>query len=298
MKLEFDLKLKKLCKLIDQALKIYVPEETGLIANLTESMRYSLLAGGKRLRPILVLEFCGICKGEPEKALPFACALEMVHTYSLIHDDLPCMDDDDLRRGRASNHKVYGEDIALLSGDALLTKAFEVMLAPDSVALAGASRAAEAAGILAGAAGDHGMVGGQVIDLESEGHEIDLNTLQIMDANKTGALICAAAQMGCALAGASKEMRKAADDYAKAIGLAFQIQDDILDVEGDTKSLGKPVGSDAENEKSTYVSILGISKAQQRVKDLTKEAVFALEPFGERAEFLKALAENLSERKH
>lgn len=283
---------------IEQKLEAYVPKTNALYHRLLEAMRYSLLDGGKRIRPLLVLEFCRLCGGEPQKALPFACALEMVHTYSLIHDDLPCMDNDDIRRGRPSNHKAFGEDLALLAGDALLTLAFETMLSPESIIQAGADRAAQAAGTLACAAGAHGMVGGQVIDLASEGQQVPLETLQIMDECKTGALILAAAEMGCILAGANEQQKQAAKQYASAIGLAFQIVDDILDVTGTTEDLGKKAGSDADNQKSTYVTLMGLEKARQTVQDLTKQAIRALDIFDDQEvkNELVELAEFLASR--
>lgn len=292
-----DLREKHLVGRVDAKLAQYLPEEEIIQADLIHAMRYSLLGEGKRIRPILVLEFCRLCGGEEEAALPFACAVEMIHTYSLIHDDLPCMDDDDMRRGRPSNHKVFGEDIALLAGDALLTMAFEAMLSGEAVRLAGAERAAKAAGYLARAAGAYGMVGGQVIDLMSEGRAISLETLKKMDENKTGALILASAQMGCILAGAGDEQMRAAESYARAIGLAFQIVDDILDVTGDTQTLGKPAGSDNENNKSTYVSLMGLENASKTVDELTAKAVEALGCFGSEAEYLTEFAKKLAVRK-
>ena len=246
---------------IEEALKGYLPQEKDLRKTLFASMEYSLMAGGKRLRPQLVLEFCRLCGGREEQAMPFACAVEMIHSYSLIHDDLPCMDDDDLRRGKPTNHKVYGEAAALLAGDALLTLAFETMLSPESVQAVGAGRAAAAAGELARAAGAHGMVGGQIIDLESEGKQVPLEVLEKMDEGKTGALILAACRMGCILAGASEDQKKAAEVYARSIGLAFQIEDDLLDVTGDAALLGKNTGMDSAREKSTYVSPAGGGKS-------------------------------------
>ncbi len=292
-----DLREKHLVGRVDARLAQYLPEEEIIQADLIHAMRYSLLGEGKRIRPILVMEFCRLCGGEEEAALPFACAVEMIHTYSLIHDDLPCMDDDDMRRGRPSNHKVFGEDIALLAGDALLTMAFEAMLSGEAVRLAGAERAAKAAGYLARAAGAYGMVGGQVIDLMSEGRAISLETLKKMDENKTGALILASAQMGCVLAGAGDEQMRAAESYARAIGLAFQIVDDILDVTGDTQTLGKPAGSDNENNKSTYVSLMGLENASKTVDELTAKAMEALGCFGEEAEYLTEFAKKLAVRK-
>lgn len=282
--------------LIENGLRNYLPEKNLHQADLFQAMRYSLLAGGKRIRPILVLEFCKVCGGDEKSALPFACAVEMVHTYSLIHDDLPCMDNDDMRRGRPSNHKVYGEDIALLAGDALLTMAFETMLSKQAVDSVGAQRAAQAAGILADAAGADGMVGGQVIDLKSEGKMISLETLKLMDECKTGALIVAAAKMGCVLGGADEKQLAAAENYAKAIGLAFQIVDDILDVTSDTQTLGKPVGSDTVNDKRTYVTLMGLEGAGKAADELTKAAVDSLDCFGRGRESLVQLAYGLASR--
>lgn len=292
-----DLRQEEYLALIENQLKKYLPEEGLRQADLFNAMRYSLLAGGKRIRPILVLEFCRVCGGDEKTALPFACAIEMIHTYSLIHDDLPCMDNDDMRRGRPSNHKVFGEDIALLAGDALLTMAFEVMLRKETVESVGARRAAQAAGILAAAAGARGMVGGQVIDLMSEGRMISLDTLKTMDECKTGALIVAAAEMGCVLGGADEEQMKAAENYAKAIGLAFQIVDDILDVTSDTQTLGKPVGSDVGNDKCTYVSLMGLENAKKAAVELTQTAVSSLDCFGQSAGYLIQLAQELASRK-
>ena len=266
------------CNQIETALKHYLPKTGGLQEQLVQSMTYSLLDGGKRIRPILVLEFNRLCGGSQEAAMPFACAVEMVHTYSLIHDDLPCMDNDDMRRGKLSNHKVYGEDMALLAGDAL-------------------QALASAAGILGKAIGADGMVGGQVIDLLSEGKQISLETLRKMDEGKTGALISACVQMGCVLGGGSEKELQAAREYADAIGLAFQIVDDILDIEGDTATLGKQVGSDVANDKSTYVSILGMQQAKALVQQLTQTAVHALEAFQGDTQYLKELAEYLASRK-
>ena len=292
-----NLRQKEYLSLIENKLREYLPEDDMKQADLFHAMRYSLLAGGKRIRPTLVLEFCRVCGGREISALPFACAAEMIHTYSLIHDDLPCMDNDDMRRGRPSNHKVFGEDIALLAGDALLTMAFEIMLSNEAVGAVGAQRASKAAGILAAAAGAHGMVGGQVTDLMSEGKVISIEALKKMDDCKTGALIVAAAKMGCVLGGANDEQLAAAENYAKAIGLAFQIVDDILDVTSDTQTLGKPVGSDTENDKCTYVTLMGLENAGQAADGLTKAAVSSLNCFGREAEYLVQLAQELASRK-
>ena len=262
--------------------------------DLYDAMYYSLLAGGKRIRPVLLLECCRICGGDPAAALPFAGAIEMIHTYSLIHDDLPCMDDDDLRRGRPTNHKVYGEATAVLAGDALLTAAFEFMLDP-AVKLP-PERVLEAAGILARAAGGRGMVGGQVLDMAGEGHSLSLHEVEELQRLKTGALIAAAAEMGCVLAGGSPEHRQAAVRYAQCLGLAFQIQDDILDVVGDEAMLGKPIGSDAKSEKNTFVTLKGLDCCRELVTKLTQEAVNALACFGAEGDGLCQLATSLASR--
>ncbi len=268
------------------------PQPDSLTKPVVESMRYSLLLGGKRIRPVMTLAFCELCGGDPEMALPFACAVEMVHTYSLIHDDLPCMDDDDLRRGKPSNHKVYGEAMALLAGDGLLTNAFETALrftGPSVDAVRGAR-------ILAQYAGPAGMVGGQCIDLDSEGKDVDLSLLREMDQGKTVALISAACQMGCVAAGAGEEILKHAHRYAEGVGMAFQIRDDILDVLGDAETLGKNVGMDSARDKRNYVSLLGVEKAQQLVDSFTSQAEEALNAFSGDTSFLRELARSLATR--
>ena len=267
-------------------------ESSGL-AKMLEAMAYSLKNGGKRIRPLLTLEFCRICGGDYEKAFPFALGAEMIHTYSLIHDDLPCMDDDDMRRGKPSSHKVFGEANALLAGDALLTYAFETVLsAPE---MSGEKKAA--AGLaLAKAAGCSGMIAGQVMDLENEGKKAALDEVSATDRLKTGELIRAAALLGCIAAGADEEKKKAATEYCDNIGLAFQIVDDILDVTSDDATLGKPVGSDSENEKSTYVSLLGLEKSKELADELTQKAKAALEIFGKEKDFLAQLADKLASR--
>lgn len=282
---------------VEERLKCCMPEKPLMQAGLFEAMRYSLLAGGKRIRPILLLEFCRLCGGDPCAALPFACAVEMIHTYSLIHDDLPCMDDDVMRRGRPSNHVVFGEAEALLAGDALQTLAFETMLSPESVRAAGAERAAAAAGVLARAAGARGMAGGQEIDLKSEGKRLSEEELRNMDALKTGALIRASAEAGCILAGADGKKRKAAELYSSSIGLAFQIVDDILDETESSEALGKPAGSDRWNNKSTYVSLMGVERAEETVRKLTQTAVSALKCFGPEGAYLAGFAEKLASRR-
>lgn len=261
-----------------------------------EACRYSAMAGGKRLRPALVLEFCRLSGGSIEAALPFACVLEMIHTYSLIHDDLPCMDDDDLRRGKPTNHRVYGEAVAVLAGDGLLNLAFETASNPENTARIGADVQIKAIHALSRASGMEGMIGGQVLDMQAEDAQISLDQLKTLQDLKTGALICVAAQLGCLIGGASGEQTAAALEYARCIGLAFQIQDDILDIEGDEEALGKPIGSDAENGKSTYPSLLGVARCHELVGELTQQAIQALTPFTDTG-MLPALAQMLSERK-
>ena len=262
--------------------------------DLYDAMYYSLLAGGKRIRPVLLLESCRLCGGDPAAVYPFAGAVEMIHTYSLIHDDLPCMDDDDLRRGRPTNHKVYGEATAVLAGDALLTAAFECML--DGTSDIPSHRILEAAGILARAAGAQGMVGGQVLDMAGEGHSLGLSEVEELQRLKTGALIQAAAEMGCVLAGGTAEQRKALCRFASRLGLAFQIQDDILDVTGTESTLGKSVGSDAKREKTTFVTLKGLDECRCLVDRLTREAVESLQIFGAEGEGLCWLAHSLVSR--
>ena len=268
-------------------------ESCGLDVML-DAVSYSLGNGGKRIRPVLTLEFCRLCGGDYRDALPFAIGAEMIHTYSLIHDDLPCMDNDDMRRGKPSSHKVYGEANALLAGDGLLTLAFETVLSSDI----SADKKAKAALELAKAAGISGMIGGQVMDLSNEGKAASLDEIRATDRLKTGEMIRAAAVMGCIAAGADDEKIAAAEKYCDNIGLAFQIVDDILDVTSDDATLGKPVGSDSQNEKSTYVSHLGIEKSKEYARRLTEDAKAALDIFGSEGEFLSELADRLSERKN
>ena len=289
---QYDVYLNEIQAALQAACDTYLPEES----RVCQAARYSLLAGGKRIRAVLTMACCDMLGGDWRAAAHFAAAVEMLHCFSLIHDDLPCMDNSDLRRGRPANHIQYGEDIALLAGDGLLTLAFETALSPESIKLAGAQRGAEAARLLAKAAGAEGMVGGQVIDLQHENQRAPIEVLLEMDRKKTGALIQAAAQMGCAVAGADQKQREAAVEYAACVGLAFQIRDDILDVISDPETLGKPVGSDDKNEKSTYVSLLGMEKAQQLVNELTQQAESALSAFSEDTAFLREFAQSLANR--
>ena len=257
-----------------------------------EAMAYSLEAGGKRLRPMLALEFCRLAGGEPEKAMPFACAVEMIHTYSLIHDDLPCMDNDDMRRGKPSCHKAFGEATALLAGDALLTKAFEML----SKAELPPERIVKAAAILSRCAGIDGMIGGQAVDLLNEAQAPDFDTLELTCRLKTAALLQAACLLGIAAAG-NDQMADKAREYGLNLGLAFQIVDDILDVTGDSALLGKPVGSDAENGKTTFVTLCGLEKARELAEKYSRGAVEVLAQIPG-SEDLSRLTEQLLLRKH
>ena len=256
---------------------------------LFDAMRYSLLAGGKRLRPFLVYEFCTLCGGTPAQADNAAAAIEMIHTYSLIHDDLPCMDDDDLRRGRPTNHKVYGEANAVLAGDGLLTDAFYVLATSDLPA----ETVKQMVQTLSYHAGPYGMVGGQVLDMEAEKRECTREEILAIQSRKTGGLIHAACELGVLCANGTIEQRSAAGAYADAVGLAFQIQDDLLDAEGDAERLGKAVGVDGN--KNTFVKLYGLDYCKQKVKTLTKQAIMALDCF-ENADALIALAQYLAVR--
>ncbi len=264
-------------------------------AVLDEACRYSLMAGGKRVRPALTLEFCRLFGGEPTDALPFAAAVEMIHTFSLIHDDLPCMDDDDLRRGRPTNHKVFGEAYALLAGDGLALDAFDVAASNTRVS---AGVRAQAVVLLSQAAGCGGMVRGQIVDMFGEKNTLTYDELLFLHANKTGALIRVAAQMGCLAAGCamgSPEML-AAEGYAERIGLAFQVIDDILDATSTPEALGKSVGGDAEHGKNTFLSFKTIPEAEAYADRLTEEAISLIAPYGG-CERLVALARYLAVRK-
>lgn len=260
---------------------------------LFDAMRYSLLAGGKRLRPVFVFDFCRMCGGDWKQAAPFAAAVEMVHTYSLIHDDLPCMDNDDFRRGRPSCHKQYGEATALLAADALVTAAFEVIAHAD---LSAESRCCSAA-VLAKAGGARGMLYGQELDKKYETQSATEQELLDLHAHKTGALILAAVELGCTAGDADPAVREAVQCYAAEVGLVFQIVDDILDVTSTTEELGKPVGSDAENDKTTFVSLYGLDSARCLAERHNATALAALQNLGKEADFLSMLASELLQRK-
>lgn len=285
--------LSERAALVEQALTREVVEGDGPAQRLFEAMRYSLLAGGKRLRPVLALAACEAAGGAIDAAMGFACAIEMIHTYSLIHDDLPCMDDDDLRRGRPTNHKVYGEAIAVLAGDALLTDAFAVLagsMAPQSAVIATVSE-------LARAAGSAGMVAGQTIDLLGEGRLMTVEELEYLHGKKTGALFIAAVRGGARLGGASEAQLGALETYARALGLAFQVIDDILDVESSAEQLGKRTGKDAVHGKNTYPGLLGLERSRTLARELEQRAHQALTGFDHRADPLRHLASFAVERK-
>lgn len=280
---------------IDAALaRCFVTEEDYPLSGLADAMRYSLLAGGKRIRPTLVLEFCRIAGGDVELAMPVACAIEMLHTYSLIHDDLPCMDNDELRRGRPTNHVVYGECTATLAGDALQAEAFGTILRCGLPA----ERRARCAEHLANAVGLDGMCGGQYLDMLGEGKHLSDAELTQINTRKTGALLTAACLMGVAAAGGTAEQEDAAARYGAALGLAFQIRDDMLDVLSTETELGKPIGSDRQEEKNTYMALYGAEKCEDlilRYTELARSA--AAEQFSDTA-FLCELADSLARRRN
>ena len=279
--------------LVEAAMQTLVPPQSGPLAQMAESMRYSLFAGGKRLRPVLLMAAADAVGCDGKTFLPAACALEMIHTYSLIHDDLPAMDNDDYRRGRLTNHKVFGDGMAILAGDGLLTLAFQTLLSQPGVP---ATVLAQVAREVAMAAGPAGMVGGQAIDLAAEGRSLELEELKLMHRLKTGALFRASLRAGALLAGGGNDDVMALTDYAEQFGLAFQITDDILDVAGDSAVLGKPVGSDEKNHKATYVSLYSLAEAKKMAAAAAAAAVNSLARFGERAAVLRSLAEYLPTR--
>ncbi len=296
MALDHSTEMARIARLVETRLAGFFPGD-----GLREAMRYSLLAGGKRIRPILTVQFCRAAGGREEDALDFACGVEMLHTYSLIHDDLPCMDNDDLRRGKPTCHKVFGECVATLAGDALQAAAFETVLSAPGLS----DRArAEAALALAEAAGDRGMCGGQYYDTEGDGQPHTEQELTAINAAKTGALLRAACRMGVLAASDQSawdsSFLSAAEEYAAHLGLAFQIQDDILDATSTTETLGKPVGSDASNAKSTYWSLLGPEVCKRRVEEETSLAKAALEriKWPGNVAFLGWLADKLAQRSY
>ncbi|MGO0883348.1 polyprenyl synthetase family protein [Clostridioides difficile] len=295
--MEFKQHLKEKARFIEDVLKEYMPKEEGYQKTVIEAMNYSLSAGGKRLRPILTLEACKVVGGNEEEAIPFAIAIEMIHTYSLIHDDLPALDNDDLRRGRPTNHKVYGEAMGILAGDALLNYAFEVMLA-GSINKENPEKYLKAINEIAKGAGIHGMIGGQVVDVESENKQIEKEKLDYIHMNKTAAMMVGCMRAGATIGGANSEQMEEITKYAKNIGLSFQIVDDILDIVGDEAKLGKKVGSDIENHKSTYPSLLGLDKSKEIAHNLIDEAKKSIEKLSDNVDFLKGLAEYIIDREY
>ena len=289
-------KLRAYAAEVSQKLETYLAKNGEAYDEIKDAMAYSVSAGGKRIRPVLTLEFAKLFGGEEEHALPLACAVEMIHTYSLIHDDLPCMDDDDFRRGRPSCHKQFGEATALLAGDALLTLAFGTIAEAPQKTGADAGKCLRAAAILAQKAGMDGMIGGQVLDLANEGKPVNKEILTQTNALKTSALLQAACQMGAVIGGADETQIALAGEYAYELGLAFQIVDDILDVTGNAEELGKPIGSDAENQKTTFVSLLTLEGAKALAEECTVKALAALAKLPE-SDFLNDLTQYLLARR-
>jgi geranylgeranyl diphosphate synthase type II len=293
----FDDYLSKKKTLIDNAIESMFKKHDPLISRLTEAMRYSLMAGGKRLRPVLCVAGAEAVGGNQMDVLPVACALELIHTYSLIHDDLPVMDDDDLRRGKPSNHKVFGDAVALLAGDALLTEAFHLMTSRKARQGASDTSLLKVINLIAGASGYMGMAGGQVVDIQSEGKHVDPLVVEFIHTRKTGALITASVTSGAILGRGKESQIQAIYRYGQKIGLAFQITDDILNVEGDRKTIGKDVGSDKKRGKVTYPDTAGITKSRETQSNLIGEAMAAIEDFNDAAEPLRLIAKYIIERK-
>lgn len=293
----FKEELKNRVNNVENLLNEYMPKVEGYQETIFDSMNYSLKAGGKRLRPILTLEACKLVGGNEKDAQPFAVAIEMIHTYSLIHDDLPALDNDDLRRGRKTNHKVYGEAMAILAGDGLLNYAYEIMLR-ESLNKSEPEKYLKAINEIAKVSGIYGMIGGQVVDIESEGQSIDMEKLDFIHMNKTAAIIIGCMRAGAIIGGASEEELENVTKYAKNIGLSFQIVDDILDIVGDEAKLGKKVGSDIDNEKSTYPSLIGLEKSKEIANELIAEAKTSIDNINKDSEFLNHLADYIVDREY
>lgn len=290
--------LKKMQQLVDESLERYLPLKDELPTSIHEAMRYSMFAGGKRVRPVLMLAACDAVDGDISKAMPAACAMEMIHTYSLIHDDLPAMDNDDFRRGKPTNHKVFGEATAILAGDALLTEAFILMSNPEFAKGLAPDVLLQVIHEIAVCAGSRGMIGGQVVDMESEGKkDIDFATVQYIHTHKTGALIKASLKCGALIGGADGKRLEAITRYGEAVGLAFQIADDILDIEGTTEQIGKDAGSDQARGKATYPAVVGLAESKIRASELVATAVESLAGFGEKADPLREIATYIVKRK-
>jgi geranylgeranyl diphosphate synthase type II len=293
--MEFTAYLAHHCALVDEALDRFLPSKETAPATLHDAMRYSIFAGGKRLRPVLVLAAAEACGGAVENALPAACAVECIHTYSLIHDDLPCMDDDDRRRGRPTSHKVYGEAMAVLAGDALQAMAFEILCGmPGTANYSGADYLRE----LADAAGSRHLIAGQVMDLEGEGKPIAIDQLRAIHEGKTAALLACCARLGGMSANCPVTHLDALTRFGRALGLAFQVIDDILDVTQTSEKLGKTAGKDAAAEKATYPSIVGLDQSRRIAARLTSEAASAAHPFGPNGHRLRQFADHLLRREY
>ena len=295
----FDLKdyLNDKKAIVDKALLTYFPQPEGPASDLIEAMRYSLFAGGKRLRPILCIAGAEAVGGSSSDILPVACSLELIHTYSLIHDDLPAMDDDALRRGKPTNHKVFGEAIALLAGDGLLTEAFHLLSSGELAERIKPDVILQVIRMIAGAAGFGGMVGGQAVDIQWEGKKAAFSIVEYIHTHKTGAMIAASVTSGVLLAGGSEWQLQAITNYGQKTGLAFQIADDILDIEGDSMAMGKTAGADKQKGKMTYPAVLGLEESKRVQSELVSSAIHSLEKFDQRAEPLRHLAQYIIERK-
>jgi geranylgeranyl diphosphate synthase type II len=295
----WDLKtyLKERRHAVDRALESCLPPTGGPTEDLLRAMRYSLFAGGKRLRPILCMAGAAAVGGNEDDVLPVACALELIHTYSLIHDDLPAMDDDDLRRGNPTSHKVFGEAMAILAGDGLLTEAFHVISSPELAGKFPPGALLKAARMMAEAAGHRGMVGGQAVDIRSEGLMPDADTLAFIHGHKTAALIRASVLSGALLGGGTESQLRAIADYGQKTGLAFQISDDILDVEGDTEAMGKRAGADEKRGKMTYPALFGIERSKAMLSGLVSDAILSLQALDGSADPLRHIARYITERR-
>ena len=289
--------LKQRAEEVENLLKQYIPKEEGYQKSIMESMNYSLNSGGKRLRPILTMEACKLVGDNIEDAIPFAMAIEMIHTYSLIHDDLPALDNDNLRRGKKTNHIVFGEDMAILAGDALLNYAFEVMLS-NSIDKENPNKYLKAINEIAKTSGIYGMIGGQVVDIKSENKPISKDKLDYIHNNKTAAIIIGCMRAGAIIGDATQDELEKITKYAKNIGLSFQIVDDILDLVGDESKLGKKVGSDIENNKSTYPSLLGLEKSKRIANELIQEAKENINSINGNTKFLIDLADYIIDREY
>lgn len=295
--MEFKQKLKSLMVEIDSNLDKFILPENTYPQTIYKASRYSLFAGGKRIRPILAIAACEVFGGNRDDVMPFACAIEMIHTYTLIHDDLPAMDNDDYRRGKLTSHKVFGEAMAILAGDGLLNKAAEVMTKSILSKKGNHLKYVKAMDEILTASGIEGVVGGQVVDIESEGMmEVNAEVLNFMHSHKTGALIKASVRSGAIIGGASEEELSKLTKYAENLGLAFQIRDDILDIIGDQQKLGKKVGSDIENNKMTFPAVYGLEESQEMVGEVSQIAIEALKILGEKGKFLKEIADYLINR--